>query len=201
VYWGLDEYLDDSAAYTRWGPLAMQGLLMTGLENLQRLLQAETYEERDRLTRLHGNRCPLSKDFLLQGLVDLHISIEFSAQMISGAGKEPMLGAVYYDTNSGPLDILRTSYDHNSKTLSGSIRSAMWAYEPLNSGLRECAWVMWDRSRLQSAGILTTPWIVPIRTQKLTREERARHYHKMAKSWEERRIAWGKGYRGRYRAV
>lgn len=179
----------------------MQGLLMKGLENLQQFLQAETYEERERLTHLHSGSCPLSGDFLLKSLAHLHGSITRGTGGYGISKKEVKLGAVYYDTDSGPLDILRASHDHNAPRLSGSIRTAMWAYEPLNIGLRECAWVMWDRSRLERAGILTTPWIVPIRAKKLTSEEAYRHYNKMADSWEEREIAWNKGYRGRYKVV
>lgn len=146
IYWGANSvpYDTRSISHPRWHAPGIRHILLKGLKAIMPFLHAEAYEDRYRLCEaqyLPPRHIPL---VLFAGLRSPH---EYSPDM-----HRPIPPRASYDLDDGPEDIWVWAHEGSSRD---RLRQG---HEIEIASLRERAFVMWDKSRLEALGWLDETW-------------------------------------------
>ncbi|KID83271.1 hypothetical protein MGU_09456 [Metarhizium guizhouense ARSEF 977] len=166
----------------------IQHVLSRGLKKLYSIILAETYLERHQLLYDRGFP-PVTDNFLYEGLQSAnehndHVSLDgWSPE------NEALLTrrSFFADPDSGPRDAWQWAHREEAWT--------NWVYQEDRDNLRRWGYVMWDRCRLDSVGILQVPWEDTRSSTDLLLEEQeaARQRAYMENSWEKREKMYRSG--------
>ncbi|OAQ61137.1 zinc finger domain-containing protein [Pochonia chlamydosporia 170] len=170
----------------------IQHVLSLGLEELHRITLASTYEERYRLLNTPSGP-PATNGFLQDALETANNANEdlFLDRLTPEQEALHIKKPFFADPDSGPRDVWLWAHKVESW--------ANWVYQENRRQLRQWGYVMWDKSRLETAGVLQEPWYDPTGTPEwlLQEEEAVRQRGYMQNSWEKReriRMKGGSGW-------
>lgn len=170
----------------------IQHVLSLGLEELHRITLASTYEERYRLLNTPSGP-PATSGFLQDALETANNANEdlFLDRLTPEQEALHIKKPFFADPDSGPRDVWLWAHKVESW--------ANWVYQENRRQLRQWGYVMWDKSRLETAGVLQEPWYDPTDTLDylLEEEEAVRQRGYMQNSWEKReriRMKGGSGW-------
>ncbi|KJK79987.1 hypothetical protein H634G_04226 [Metarhizium anisopliae BRIP 53293] len=166
----------------------IQHILSRGLKKLYSIILAETYLERHQL--LYDRGFPsITDNFLYEGLQSAnehndHVSLDgWSPENEALLTRRSFVA----DPDSGPRDAWQWAHREEAWT--------NWVYQEDRDNIRRWGYVMWDRCRLDSVGILQVPWEDTRSSTELQLEEQeaARQRAYMENSWEKREKMYRRG--------
>ncbi|KAK8034858.1 hypothetical protein PG993_009853 [Apiospora rasikravindrae] len=170
----------------------IQHILLSGLEKLHQIFQAETYEQRHALLhhfRIGGVGPPATELALYSGLrgANEQTHIIFLKWLTPDDDVLRLKQPYFPESDPGPADAWRWAHQEESW--------AHWVYQENRRDLRRWGYVMWDRPRLESVDVFWQPWddtyysINAAREQQVAAQRRAG----LHESWERREWIWKHG--------
>lgn len=191
-----DEDIILGALKCQWGEevyersIGLLGLLAAGLERVFRFLEGETYEDKEKAVFL-DIKYPVQKRFLYQAFDHLNVMFWTARDPRILYDRLPHCS----DADPGPGNSWRQI--HTGTDVGGP---SELVYHDEGSALRQCAYVMWDQSRLKKAKLFKNPFRFEEerRLPWMTEEEQKRHDRRMRESWMRRTTAYQLGGRGQY---
>ncbi|KAF2745057.1 hypothetical protein M011DRAFT_147762 [Sporormia fimetaria CBS 119925] len=130
----------------------IQYILSLGLERLQLISAATTYETRHPL--VYSDKYPKARfDFLHDALrcANQERSDNIFLHDFTAADEQTHIAPSYFeDSDSGPMDAWRWAHLHETWEY--------FVYQADRATLRQWGYVMWDRDRLKRSGTLRSPW-------------------------------------------
>lgn len=167
----------------------LQHLLSLGLRKLHQIVQATTYQERYDLL-CSGDYPSGTRTFLHEGLQDDANDHAIDIYLNDLTPENEVLyirQPLFVDSDPGPKDTWRWAH-HDSPRSS-------WVYQDDRDDLRRWGYVMWDRFRLEGAGIYQKPWETVCQSRDRLQEEQeaGRRQAYMENSWDQREKIYRRG--------